>query len=186
MSIDRAMYEFKALKVRRIIFLLLFGILLTGFIIPENFTNPVVGSTSADYNEDSFWYYPWGKSVTHKGVDIFAKKGAALTASTDGLVLYSGEIEMGGKIILLLGPKWRLHYCAHLDSLATHSLTYVSTNEHIGTVGDSGNAKGKAPHLHYSIITLFPYLWRVDFDKQGWKKAFYLNPIPLLQGVEDK
>lgn len=44
----------------------------------------------------------------------------------------------------------------------------------------TGNAKGKPPHLHYSIITLFPYLWRVDRSEQGWKKMFYLNPIAYL------
>jgi len=53
-------------------------------------------------------------------------------------------------------------------------------NEHIGTVGATGNAKGKSPHLHYSMTTIVPYPWRIDFAKQGWKKMFYLNPIDYL------
>jgi ABC-type polysaccharide/polyol phosphate export permease len=34
--------------------------------------------------------------------------------------------------------------------------------------------------LHYSIVTIFPYVWRIDSDRQGWKKMFYLNPIAYL------
>jgi len=43
-------------------------------LIPQNLKMPVKGATESDYNANSFWFYPWGKSVTHKGVDIFAKK----------------------------------------------------------------------------------------------------------------
>jgi len=48
------------------------------------------------------------------------------------------------------------------------SFSLVNQNTIIGSVGDSGNAKGKPPHLHYSIVTLIPYLWRYDGEsKQG-------------------
>ncbi len=142
---------------------------------------PVKGATQADYNSKSFWFYPWGKSVTHKGVDIFAKKGTEVRSATNGLVLYSGTISLGGKCVIVLAPKWRLHYYAHLDEIRIKSLRLVSNKSIIGTVGTSGNARGKAPHLHYSILTPFPYFWRIDFDKQGWKKMFYLNPIEYLE-----
>ncbi|WP_244174736.1 M23 family metallopeptidase [Tenacibaculum discolor] len=88
---------------------------------------------------------------------------------------------MGGNIVVILGPKWRLHYYAHLEEVKTTSLTFVNNNSVIGTVGTSGNAAGKAPHLHYSIFTLIPYVWKIDSDKQGWKKMFYLNPIDYLE-----
>ena len=94
------------LKKRYKILLGLFTIWLLGMLIPQNLKMPVKGASQADYNSESFWYYPWGKSVTHKGVDIFAKEGTELQAATSGLVLYSGEIRMGGKVILILGPKW--------------------------------------------------------------------------------
>jgi hypothetical protein len=38
-----------------------------GFVIPQKFSMPVKGATNSDYNKDSFWYCPWGKSGTHKG-----------------------------------------------------------------------------------------------------------------------
>lgn len=165
------------LKKRKKILISVIVILIIGFLIPQNLKMPVKGAIKSDYNAKSFWFYPWGKSITHKGVDIFAKKGTKINSSTYGLVLYSGEINMGGKIVLVLGPKWRLHYYAHLNELKTSSFSFVNKNSTIGTIGSSGNAIGKQPHLHYSILTVIPYVWRVDSDKQGWKKMFYLNPI---------
>jgi len=161
--------------------LFLLVILIIGFLLPQNFSMPVEGATQSDYNKDTFWYYPWGKSGTHKGVDIFAKKGTNLNTATSGLVLYSGKIKMGGNIIAILGPKWRIHYYAHLDEVNTSSFSWASRGAWIGKVGDSGNAAGKPPHLHYSIVTLIPYPWRIDNSPQGWKKMFYLNPIDYLQ-----
>jgi peptidoglycan LD-endopeptidase LytH len=156
-------------------------LLLIGLIIPQDFKNPVDKADKNSYNSKSFWFYPWGKSGTHKGVDIFAKEGTTVSSSTGGLVLFKGEIERGGKVVLIIGPKWRLHYYAHLNDINTGLLSWTSKREKIGTVGTTGNAKGKSPHLHYSIITLIPYPWRVDSDKQGWKKMFYLNPISYLE-----
>jgi murein DD-endopeptidase MepM/ murein hydrolase activator NlpD len=156
-------------------------IIIIGYVIPENFSMPVKGGTSNDYNQKSFWYYPWGKSVTHKGVDIFAKKGTQLNSATSGIVLYAGNVSMGGNVIIILGPKWRLHYYAHLDSISTSPFSLVSAKEKVGSVGDSGNAKGKSPHVHYAIATIIPYPWRIDNDRQGWKKMFYLNPIEYLE-----
>ncbi len=156
-------------------------ILIIGFLIPQNLKMPVQGASKSDYNAQSFWFYPWGKSVTHKGVDIFAKHGTDIHSSTTGLVLFAGEIKRGGKYVLTLGPKWRLHYYAHLNEIKTKPFSFVNHNSTIGTVGTSGNATGKPPHLHYSIVTSIPYLWRIDSDKQGWKKMFFLNPIKLLE-----
>jgi peptidoglycan LD-endopeptidase LytH len=155
-------------------------IIVIGFIIPESFKMPVTGATKDNYNQKSFWYYPWGKSGTHKGVDIFSKKGTSIVSSTKGLVLYTGQINRGGNVVVVLGPKWRIHYYAHLDEIKTQAFSFISHTDTIGTVGTSGNAQGKTPHLHYSIVTLIPYFWSIDTDHQGWKKMFYLDPISKL------
>ncbi|MCB9262035.1 MAG: M23 family metallopeptidase [Flavobacteriales bacterium] len=138
---------------------------------------PVEGATAKDYHSQSFWYYPWGKSVTHKGVDIFAKKGTNVHSATKGFVVYCGQVGLGGNMVLILGPKWRVHYYAHLNEIKTTSFRYVNQQSVIGTVGNSGNAVSKSPHLHYTISTPIPYIWRKDNSVQGWKKMFYLNPI---------
>lgn len=166
-------------RIRKML-VVIFIITLIGLLIPENFKMPVDGATINSYNQKSFWYYPWGKSVTHKGVDIFAKTGTPISSSTKGIVIYCGKISMGGNVIAILGPKWRIHYYAHLDAIKTSPFSVVGHNETIGTVGTSGNAVGKSPHLHYTISTLIPYIWRIDKSPQGWKKMFFLDPIERL------
>lgn len=173
--LDQPTIKAKRNLLRRILFILLI-LLIVGFLIPERPQFPVAGATASDWNHRSFWYEPWGASGVHKGIDIFASKHTALLSSTKGIILYTGEIQLGGKVIVVLGPKWRLHYYAHLESVSSDSFSLVNAGESIGTIGDSGNAAGKQPHVHYSVVTLLPYFWRVDLDAQGWKKMFYLNP----------
>lgn len=107
--------------MRRI--LLVGGLLLVaGLLLPEAKGIPVQGADRGDWHPETFWYYPWGRSGVHKGVDIFAGKGTPVVASSGGLVLFRGELARGGKVVLALGPKWRLHYYAHLDQLADTGL----------------------------------------------------------------
>lgn len=167
--------------IRRI-FLFLLLILVLGFFIPETIQMPVVGATDADFNHQSFWFYPWGKSITHKGVDIFAKRNTQIKSATRGLVVYTGQNDMGGNIVVVLGPKWRFHYYAHLEDTKAKRFSMVNRQSVIGTVGDSGNAKGKPTHLHYTIATIVPQVWLLDDSPQRWKKLFYVNPIPYIKG----
>jgi murein DD-endopeptidase MepM/ murein hydrolase activator NlpD len=161
--------------------LALIAIMVIGLLIPQRFSMPVEGAGKSSYNAQSFWYYPWGKSVTHKGVDIFAKAGTNVFPSTGGLVVYCGQLSMGGNVVVVLGPKWRFHYYAHLQDIKTSTFSWAGPKKAIGTVGTSGNAAGKPPHLHYAIGTPLPYFWRIDKSHQGWKKMFYLNPIDYLK-----
>ena len=71
---------------------------------------PVKGATAKNYAQNSFWFYPWGKSVTHKGVYIFSIKGRIVHPATPGVVVYKGKNKLGGNVVYVLGPRWRLHY----------------------------------------------------------------------------
>lgn len=161
----------------RKLFTISLAITLLGLLLPAQGVVPVHNATHKDWHANSFWYSPWGKSGVHKGIDIFAKKGTPVISSTSGLVLFTGNISMGGNVVAVLGPKWRIYYYAHLDEIHTQTFGWASKNKAIGTVGTSGNAKGKPPHLHYSVVTLVPYPWRITTGWQGWKRMFYLNPI---------
>jgi murein DD-endopeptidase MepM/ murein hydrolase activator NlpD len=141
---------------------------------------PVQGATSADWHPRSYWYHPWGASGVHKGIDIFAPEGRPVLAATSGLVLRSGSHDAGGTVIAMLGPRWRIHYYAHLLCADVESGDWVRRGEPIGAVGTTGNAVGKPPHLHYAVVTLVPYPWRVTDEPQGWRKMFFLDPGAAL------
>jgi murein DD-endopeptidase MepM/ murein hydrolase activator NlpD len=166
------------------LFLLALLIFLCGFLPQESRVIPVDNATLRDWNKDSFWFYPWGRSGTHKGIDIFAKQGTPVRATTGGIVLYSGYYGLGGNVVYMLGANWRFHYYAHLDSTMVTGLTPVLAGELIGTVGTSGNAQGKPPHLHYTIKSAFPRFWTYDSQKHSsWNRTYYLDPGKFLQGI---
>ena len=101
----------------------------------------------------------------HEGIDIFAPRGRAVLAATEGLVTRMGTNRLGGKVVWVLGPGRQLHYYAHLDEYgAVRVGELVPAGTQLGTVGNTGNAQGTPPHLHYGIY-------------RGGKA---LNPYPLL------
>ena len=156
------------------------AIIVIGLLIPQNLKMPVVGADDNSYNHETFWYEGWGSSIVHKGIDVFAKKGTSVHSATWGIVIMATEYGKGGKFVLILGPKWRLHYYAHLDEIKTERFAFVTQDTEIGTVGNTGNAINTPAHLHYGIGTLVLYPWRIDRAPLGWQKMFYLNPIDYL------
>lgn len=176
-----AMLSRSIMKTKNIILLGLAVLIFLGFLLPDRRAIPVLGATKSDWNADTFWYEPWGSSGVHKGIDIFSTRGTPVIASTDMMILYKGKIEKGGNVVLGLGPKWRLHYFAHMASIDESAGVFVAKGRQIGTVGDSGNAKDKPPHLHFSIVSTIPLPWLVDRSSQGYKKAFYINPIEYFR-----
>ncbi len=157
-------------------------IIVIGFLLPQKMIIPVAGATTSDWDDNSFWAYPWGSSITHKGIDIFKAKGTNVISSTYGIVVYTHEGGKGGKSVMVLGPKWRFHYYAHLDQIDAFAFKPLSPGTKLGTVGDTGNAVGKPPHLHYAITSPFPYWWLREPDViQGNRKMFHLDPDVWLR-----
>ena len=162
------------------VLLIAVAVIAIGLLLPQNFKMPVAGADSKSFNHETFWYEGWGTSVVHKGVDVFAKRGTRVNSATGGVVLSTAEYGKGGKFVIVLGPKWRLHYYAHLDEIRTSRFAFVGHDTEIGTVGNTGNAITTPAHLHYGIFSLVPYPWRIDASPLGWQKMFYLNPIDYL------
>jgi len=103
---------------------------------------------------------------THEGIDIFAPRGTPIQSTTDGIVRKVGENTLGGRVVSIVGPGGSGHYYAHLEDYADIAVgDWVDAGEVIGYVGDSGNAKGTPPHLHYGIYI----------------NGSAVNPYPLLQ-----
>lgn len=98
---------------------------------------------------------PRGRDRSHQGVDIFAPRGTAVLSATDGLVLSVRDQGLGGRQVWVLGPAHERHYYAHLDdwALALRAGDRVRAGTPLGTVGNTGNARGTPPHLHYGVYT---------------------------------
>ncbi len=158
-------------------------VVAAGGLLPEAHRIPVAGATTADWNPHSFWYYPWGRSITHKGIDIFAKTGQPVVAASPGLVLYTGFNDIGGQVVWVLGAKWRVYYYAHLQHTACHAGQWLKAGETLGAVGSTGNAHGKPPHLHFAIRSLLPLPWQYQAGKpQAGLAMFYVDPDAFLTG----
>lgn len=152
-------------------------LIVLDMLLPSNVHNPVEGCGKESYNPQSFWH-PWGDH-NHRGIDIFAKKGTAVHPAVGGIVLAAAHTEgPGGNIVLIFSSKMRLHYYAHMSEIDTHVGAIVTRKSVIGKVGDTGNAAGKPPHLHYSISTIIPQGdWRWDPKEY----LFFVNPIKELE-----
>ena len=156
---------------------LIFFIIDIGLFLEQSITIPVEGATPKDWNKTSFWKEPWGKSKVHKGIDIFAHRGAHALAAASGWVIYQDYLELGGNVLMILDTKGRVHYYAHLDSTSVSVGAWVKRGS---VVGNTGNARGRPIHLHYSIMSLIPYPSHYAERTEGWKLMFYLNPNDYL------
>ena len=112
----------------------------------------------------------WGgarsQGRSHEGIDIFATRGTPIQATTQGIVSKVGEDALGGHVVMIMGPGGAAHYYAHLEDYADiNANDWVNSGDIIGYVGDSGNAKGTPPHVHYGIYI----------------NGSAVNPYPLLR-----
>ena len=111
---------------------------------------PVAGVVH--YSDD--WLEPrYGPGFRfHLGCDVFADFGTPIRAPVDG-VATSDEESLGGLTVRVTMPDGTYFYLAHLSSLAAGFANgmAVTTGDIVGYVGDSGNAKGGAPHVHVGV-----------------------------------
>ena len=154
-------------------------IVLVTFImlLPTKIQNPVEGCGKESYNPKSFWH-PWGNHK-HAGIDIFAKKGTPVHPAIGGIVVATAHnLGAGGNCVLIFSSGLRFHYYAHLSEINTHIGYIVTRKSVIGKIGNTGNAKGKPHHLHYSISSIIP---QGDWRWEPKQIVFYINPIKELE-----
>lgn len=140
---------------------------LYGQRLAQNLPVPVQGVQTKNLTDT------WGASRSsgrlHEGIDILAPKGTKVFSTTNGLVADLRNNNLGGKVIWILGPNGSWHYYAHLDGhkRGLNVGDYIKKGDLIGYVGNTGNAKHTAPHLHYGIylngkgrgaVNPYPYL----------------------------
>ena len=130
---------------------------------PEWLPVPVAGIRSSQLRDT--WGAARSGGRSHEGIDIPARRGTPVLSVSHGVVSAVQERELGGNTVSVLGPGGYSHYYAHLDSYGRYLPgDRVAEGDTLGYVGDTGNAKGTTPHLHYGIYT----------------SGGAINPFPLL------
>lgn len=145
----------------------LYAMRLAAMPVPTVYLIPVDNVKVASLQDS--WHAPRdGGRRRHEGIDIFAPRGTAVRSTTEGIVLRIEQTRLGGRVIWILGPGGQRHYYAHLDRFAgVFPGMRVDAGTIIGYVGNSGNAAGTPPHLHYGLYTT----------------TGPINPHPLLRQV---
>jgi len=123
----------------------------------------------------------------HHGEDIFAPKGTPLLAIADGTVHTVGWNQLGGWRLWLRDGAGDEFYYAHLSAYSPLAVEgrHVHAGDVLGFMGNTGDADGGLPHLHFEIhpaallslgydgvIAPYPYL-------VAWKRA---QDIPFSEG----
>lgn len=127
--------------------------------------NGMVFPVSGSYYYSDTWGAARSGGRSHQGTDVMARRGTPLVAFTSGSIRMSTN-GLGGKCVYITGDNGWTAYYAHMDSVSRSS-GRVKAGDVVGTVGDTGNARG-TPHLHIQL----------------WKNGALLNPYPILKAME--
>ncbi|MDX1619385.1 MAG: peptidoglycan DD-metalloendopeptidase family protein [Nitriliruptorales bacterium] len=118
------------------------------------------------YNFIDSWGFARSGGRRHKGVDIMAPHGNQIYAFTSGRISRMTNGGLGGISLYLWGDDGNRYYYTHLSGYAPN--TYVGKWVEAGTLiaynGNTGNARGGAPHLHFEVhpgggSAVNPYPW---------------------------
>lgn len=111
-----------------------------GWMCPVQGTNSFIDS----------WMAPRAGGRWHQGVDIMSPRGTPVVLSVGGRVeFYTGGI--GGLTFSLNGDDGNYYYGAHMDAYAGLAPGWYPAGTLVGYVGETGDARGTAPHLHFEI-----------------------------------
>jgi murein DD-endopeptidase MepM/ murein hydrolase activator NlpD len=132
---------------------------------------PVFGSAAFGNTFGAFRADVAGK--WHHGEDLVAPYGTPLLAVADGTLFSVGWNDIGGWRLWLRDTAGNEFYYAHLSAYSPLAIAgkRVKAGDVLGFVGDSGDADGGVPHLHFEIHP-------VEFLGYGYDGA--VAPYPFL------
>ncbi len=90
-----------------------------------------------------------GEREWHAGLDIAGDEGDPIAAAWDGTVVYAGEREGYGNLVVLQHEGGWQSYYGHASKLDVEVGEQVRSGKKIAEVGNTGRSTG--PHLHFEI-----------------------------------
>jgi hypothetical protein len=120
--------------------------------IVKNLPIPVLGVLVSDLYKN--FGDPRGEGTReHEGQDILAPRGAPVVSPTDAVVVRIGDGASSGLTVRTANPGGEQFVYMHLDDYAEDldEGDVLEPGDLIGYVGNTGNASGGAPHLHFEI-----------------------------------
>lgn len=108
----------------------------------------------------------------HMGVDMRAPAGTPIYPMAPGVISNVASSPKGGNVVNIQHANGIRTYYAHMGTVQVHKGDKVDNNTIIGSVGDSGNAKGTFPHLHFQV-------WQND-QIQNPNRYFSIPPFTQL------
>lgn len=108
---------------------------------------PVNGSV----NFIDSWGFPRSGGRRHQGADMMTPHGTPLVAITSGTISKTGNGGLGGITVWVNGDNGVRYYYAHNSSNVVSTGQRVSTGQLVAYAGNSGNAAGGPPHLHFEV-----------------------------------
>jgi len=139
----------------------------------DGYVFPVYGTTS--YGDT----YGAGRGDVsggwHHGDDIFSSLGTPVLAVAHGVVFSVGWNKLGGWRLWLRDDGGNEFYYAHLSAYSPYAVNgaIVDAGDVLGFVGDTGDARGTPPHLHFEVHP-------VGLLGLGYDGA--VDPTPYLDG----
>ncbi|MGQ0521539.1 MAG: peptidoglycan DD-metalloendopeptidase family protein, partial [Actinomycetota bacterium] len=102
---------------------------------------------------DDWWFPRFVPAVhLHEGSDIFAPYGTPARSPADGVLVQTFN-PVGGLSAYVHQTDGTYFYLAHLSRYEAGQVSgqAVRAGDVIGYVGDSGNARGSSPHVHFEV-----------------------------------
>jgi murein DD-endopeptidase MepM/ murein hydrolase activator NlpD len=95
------------------------------------------------------WRKLGGKKEFHPGLDLVAAEGTKVYAARDGVVIFAGENDDFGNVVVLKHADGTHSIYGHLSKISVKRGRKIESRTLVGLSGTTGRSTG--PHLHFQV-----------------------------------